>query len=212
MVLPKINNSSTLSGWCSSKCRTVIDFWEHHPENVELFYFLEWCTIACPATLKRTQCSGRQHQSVQFDWQAQWIRNMPNDPPLGVLQFPCKLQHMDTRRSKPLKNHQRTTPQNHSRFLNFDLRILKNATLKPPAASKSLPRHPPERPLSGSQKGPEKDHQRQRPNSEHTVGRTHEKEGVASTRSHSPISPNPSLILRMASQQLQLAGHQCELP
>ena len=70
-----------------SKCRTVVDFWEHHPENVELFYFLEWCTISWPATLKRTQCFGRQHQSVQFDWQAQWIRNMRNDPPLGVLQL-----------------------------------------------------------------------------------------------------------------------------
>ena len=22
------------------KCRTVVDFWEHHPENVKLFYFL----------------------------------------------------------------------------------------------------------------------------------------------------------------------------
>ena len=40
-MLPRIDDSSTLSGWCSSKCRTVIDFWEHHPENVELFYFLE---------------------------------------------------------------------------------------------------------------------------------------------------------------------------
>ena len=95
---------------------------------------------------------------------------------------------MDTRRCKPLKNHQRTTPQNHSRFLNFDLRILKNATLKPPAASKSLPRHPPERPLSGSQKGPEKDHPQHRTNSEHTVRRTHEKEGVASPTTHSPFS------------------------
>ena len=95
---------------------------------------------------------------------------------------------MDTRRGKPLKNHQRTTPQNHSCFLNFDLRILKNATLKPPAASKSLPRHPPERPLSGSQKGPEKDHQRQQGDSEHTVGRTHEKEGVGHSRFHSPFS------------------------
>ena len=64
-----------------------------------LRYFLEWCTIACPATLKRTQCSGRQHQSVQFDWQAQWIRDIDNDPPLEVLKSPYKLQHMDTSRA-----------------------------------------------------------------------------------------------------------------
>mgnify|MGYP005671420169 CR=1 FL=1 len=55
--------------------------------------------ICCPATLKRTQCSGRQHQSVQFDWQAQWIREIDNDPPLGVVKFPYKLQHMDTSRA-----------------------------------------------------------------------------------------------------------------
>ena len=55
---------------------------------------------ACPTTLKRTQCSGRQHQSAQIHWQAQWNRNIHNDPPLGVLQFPCKLQHMDTSRAQ----------------------------------------------------------------------------------------------------------------
>ena len=113
---------------------------------------------------------------------------MHNDRPLRVVKFPYILQHMETRRPKPLKNHQRTTPKNHSRFLNFDLRILKNATLKPPAASKSLPRHPPERPLAGSQKGPEKDHPRHRTNSEHTVRRTHEKEGFGATRFQGRIS------------------------
>ena len=76
--ISKIDHSSTLSGWCSSKCRTVVDFWEHHPENVELFYFLEWCSISCPATLKRTQCSGRQQQCVQIHRPAQWIRNIRN--------------------------------------------------------------------------------------------------------------------------------------
>ena len=75
---------------------------------------------------------------------------MHNDPPLGVLKFPYKLQHMDTRRAKPLKKHQRTIPKNHSRFLNFGLRIFKIATLNSPAASKSLPRHPLERPLEST--------------------------------------------------------------
>ena len=42
--------------------------------------------------------------------------------------------------------------------------------------------------LSGSQKVSEKDHPRQRANSEHTAGGTNEKEGVASIRFHSPIS------------------------
>ena len=40
MVLPEIDDSSTLWGAPPRKCRTVVDFWEHHPENVELFYFL----------------------------------------------------------------------------------------------------------------------------------------------------------------------------
>ena len=41
MVLPEIDDSSTLWGAPASKCRTVVDFWEHHPESVELFYFLQ---------------------------------------------------------------------------------------------------------------------------------------------------------------------------
>ena len=41
VVLPEIDDSSTLWGAPASKCRTVVDFWKHHPENVELFYFLQ---------------------------------------------------------------------------------------------------------------------------------------------------------------------------
>ena len=141
-MLPRIDDSSTLWGAPPTKGRTVDDFWEHHPENVELFYFLEGCTIACPATLKRTQCFGHQHQSVQFDWQAQRIRDMHNDPPLRVVKFPYKLQHMETRRPKPSKNHQRTTPKNRSRFLNFDLENVKNEKVASPGGWKSVPRHP----------------------------------------------------------------------
>ena len=67
---------------------------------------------------------------------------MHNNPPLGVLKFLYKLQHMDTRRAKPLKNHQRTTPQNHSRFLNFDLENVKNEKGTSPGSPKSVPRQP----------------------------------------------------------------------
>ena len=35
---------------------------------------------------------------MQFDWQAQWIRDIDNDPPLEVLKSPYKLQHMETSR------------------------------------------------------------------------------------------------------------------
>ena len=40
MVLPEIEDSSTLWGAPPRKCRTVVDFWEHHLENVEPFYLL----------------------------------------------------------------------------------------------------------------------------------------------------------------------------
>ena len=75
---------------------------------------------------------------------------MHNDPPLRVVKFPYKLQHMETRRAKPFKKHQRTTPKNHSRFLNFGLRIIKFPALHPPTTSKSLPRHPLDRPLEST--------------------------------------------------------------
>ena len=55
--------------------------------------------IPCPTTPKRTQCSGRQHQSAQIHWQTKWNRNIRTCPPLGVLSSPYKLQHMDTSRA-----------------------------------------------------------------------------------------------------------------
>ena len=41
MVLPEIDDRSTLWGAPPRKCRTVVDFWEPDLENVELFYFLQ---------------------------------------------------------------------------------------------------------------------------------------------------------------------------
>ena len=50
-----------------------------------------WPNISGPTTLKRTQCSGRQHQSVLIYLQAQWNRNMRNCPPLGVFSSPPQI-------------------------------------------------------------------------------------------------------------------------
>ena len=131
----------SVSGWrvrrwsTILKSKTVLHFQEVAPKNQGPATWKQFC----PATFKRTQCSGRQHQSVQFDWQAQWIWNMHYEPPLEVFQFCYKLQHLGTSRAEPLQTHPRTTPKNHCCFLNFDLEILKNAKLKSSATSKAFP-------------------------------------------------------------------------
>ena len=82
--------------------------------------------ISRPTTLKRTQCSGRQHQSAPIHWPTRRNRNMRNCPPLGVLSSPYKLQHMDTSRANREKIRPWTTPYFHSCCSNFDTENIKN--------------------------------------------------------------------------------------